>query len=132
MDALEGNRMNKEWQKEIANKRQDLIKKFHQMNDNPLDEIYPQYKISDLREGKNYWYNQAQQLKDVIQKINQVCIDWEWHYCPNGTPQRYISDLLVSSTEPKCCLCNKEVDTTKHYGVNDNSYYCHECINDDY
>lgn len=40
--------MNKEWQEQLDNKRQNLIKEFHQMNDNPLDEIYPQHRISEI------------------------------------------------------------------------------------
>lgn len=43
--------MNKDWQKQLENKRQSLIKEFQK--DNPLDEIYPQRRMSEIREYNN-------------------------------------------------------------------------------
>lgn len=42
------------------------------MKDNPLDEIYPQYAIAELREDRNYWYEQTQELNQSLIKQDKV------------------------------------------------------------
>lgn len=61
--------MNKEWQEQLANKRQNLIREFHQTNDNPLDEIYPQRRISEIRESNNKLFKS---LKDEINRYESA------------------------------------------------------------
>ena len=68
--------MNKEWQEQLENKRQNLIKEFHQMNDNPLDDIYPQRKISEMRKDRNNWYNKAQELNKALEKQDKIIDDY--------------------------------------------------------
>ena len=68
--------MNKEWQEQLENKRQNLIKEFHQMNDNPLDEIYLGNKLSDLRKDRDSWYKQAQELNQSLLRQDKVIDDF--------------------------------------------------------
>lgn len=46
------------------------------MKDNPLDENYPQYNISELREDRDYWYEQSQVLHQSLIKQDKIIDDY--------------------------------------------------------
>lgn len=51
-------------------------------------------KCSNEHKQLAEWLKELKQLKNIIQEIDYIIGDFEWHYCLEGTPQKEICELV--------------------------------------
>lgn len=96
------------WYDQTQQLNQSLIRQ-----DKVIDDYMKQLKeykkqshdqIAKTHEWIKHWSekkDEVEKLKKLIQEIDYIVGDWEWHYCPEGTPQKAIYNLILRHMKNK-------------------------------